>query len=94
MVFLVIACPCALVIATPIAIVSSLTALARIGVLIKGGSHLEELGRLKALALDKTGTLTYGQPHVVSEIILNPEHKNLFYDVVFFNRKPINASVS
>lgn len=65
LVLLVIACPCALVIATPVSVVSGLTALARRGVLVKGGAYLEALGGLKALALDKTGTITEGKPKVV-----------------------------
>jgi Cd2+/Zn2+-exporting ATPase len=64
LVLLVIGCPCALVIATPVSVVSGLTSLARRGILVKGGVHLESLGKLQALALDKTGTVTNGTPEV------------------------------
>lgn len=64
LVLLVIGCPCALVIATPVSVVSGLTSLARRGILVKGGVHLESLGKLQAIALDKTGTITNGTPEV------------------------------
>ncbi|MBF0160216.1 MAG: heavy metal translocating P-type ATPase [Magnetococcales bacterium] len=76
LVMLVVACPCALVISTPVTVVSGLAAGARRGILIKGGLYLEQAHELKAIALDKTGTLTHGRLEMSDFVVLGGGDRN------------------
>ena len=77
---LIVACPCALVLGTPTAVVAAIGNAARQGILIKGGPFLEQMGRLKTLLMDKTGTLTHGKPKVVEMKAFNGvDEKEVLY---------------
>lgn len=70
---LIVGCPCALILSSPIALLSGITRNARHGILIKGGAYLEQLGKITTIAFDKTGTLTKGEPHVEKMIAYEKE---------------------
>ncbi len=70
---LIVGCPCALILSSPIAIISGIARNARNGILVKGGVFLEQLGKIKTIAFDKTGTLTKGEPHVEKMVTYDKE---------------------
>ncbi|MDQ9172295.1 heavy metal translocating P-type ATPase [Oxalobacteraceae bacterium R-40] len=97
LVLLVIACPCALVISTPVTVVSGLAAAARRGILIKGGVYLEEGRKLRSLAFDKTGTITQGKPAVTDVVPLQGEKQEslrLAASLASRSDHPVSSAVS
>lgn len=97
LVLLVIACPCALVISTPVSIVSGLAAAAKNGILIKGGIHLENARKLKAIAFDKTGTITEGKPKLVYKEFMHDEwhqSENIAAAIASQSDHPISQAIS
>ncbi|MDR7333908.1 Cd2+/Zn2+-exporting ATPase [Kinneretia asaccharophila] len=97
LVLLVIACPCALVISTPVTIVSGLSAAARRGILIKGGVHLEQARRLRVVAMDKTGTLTEGRPRLVAHGLLpgaTPEALEIARSLAARSDHPVSRAIA
>jgi Cd2+/Zn2+-exporting ATPase len=96
LVLLVIACPCALVISTPVSIVSAIGAATRRGILVKGGEPLERLARVRTVAFDKTGTLTTGKPSVSVVIALDGDELGflgLVASVEQFSEHPVARAV-
>lgn len=97
LVLLVIACPCALVISTPVAITSAIGGASRRGVLVKGGKYLEKLQSVRAIAFDKTGTLTLGQPYLSDVITFNGySEKDVLEDaagIEQFSSHPLSKSI-
>lgn len=93
LVVLIIACPCALVISTPVSIVSALTAFARHGILVKGGEYLEIGSELKNLAFDKTGTITKGSPQLVATELLDPEALAIGMSLAYYSDHPVSRAI-
>ena len=95
LVLLVIACPCALVISTPVTVVSGLAAAARKGILIKGGTYLEQARLIKAVALDKTGTVTEGKPRLVHwEALSNSDPVTIGASLAARSDHPVSKAIA
>jgi Cd2+/Zn2+-exporting ATPase len=93
---LIIACPCALVISTPVSIVSGLTAASRRGILIKGGVYLENGRKLRWLALDKTGTLTHGKPELTDLLVIkgDADTRRLIASLAARSDHPVSRAIA
>jgi len=91
---IIIACPCALALATPVATLVGLSIGAKRGILFKEAAQLETMAKVDTLVLDKTGTLTVGKPEVVQEIILATFDKSLLYTLTSLSKHPISQGVN
>ncbi|MHA1917834.1 MAG: heavy metal translocating P-type ATPase [Candidatus Ranarchaeia archaeon] len=96
---LVISCPCALVISTPVTILSGIKSAARKGVLVKGGKYIEEIGATKMIAFDKTGTLTKGKPEIIDIVSFDPkkytEENIIEFSTItdFYSKHPLSNAI-
>jgi Zn2+/Cd2+-exporting ATPase len=90
---LIVGCPCALILSSPIAILSGITVNARNGILIKGGAYLEQLSKIEVIAFDKTGTLTLGEPHVVADASFHPDFYKVAYAIEKSSSHPLAKAV-
>jgi Cu+-exporting ATPase len=91
---IVIACPCALGLATPMSTLIGIGVSAKRGLLFKEASHLESMAKTTLLALDKTGTITEGKPSVVNEVVKHNFDKHLLYSLVSTSKHPISKGVA
>ena len=90
---IVIACPCALALATPVATLVGLSIASKRGILFKEAAQLETMAKADVLVLDKTGTITQGRPEVVKEDIYAPFHKSLLYSLLLNSKHPVAKGI-
>lgn len=90
---LIVGCPCALILSSPVAILSGITVNARNGILVKGGAHLERLGKLKVIAFDKTGTITQGKPMVAETVVYDEKIYAVAAAIVQLSAHPLSSAI-
>jgi Cd2+/Zn2+-exporting ATPase len=90
---LIVGCPCALILSSPVAILSGITVNARNGILVKGGAQLERLGKLKVIAFDKTGTITQGKPIVAETVVYDKKLFAVAAAIVQLSAHPLSSAI-